>query len=278
MKTILILIALASIFLFSETAMAWDALITNDTSVIKKNDPSNLGSVIVNAQIMWRTASKYYNADSKAKDLPNDVSMFSIPLRGKYSVNDFVQTFAIIQFLSVDDGVESNAGIGDLWLGAKWAVRPDGLFTIRGALDLPTGYDKNGLGERGGYGLDAGFMTGMHSTGSIDLNGQFGLRYNAESTDTNILPGICVYVDGKASYRFNDKFNGNIGLEFMNWDDSKTNDVKDSNSQINWLEASLGVGYKWNKTIAIFLDATYDIFGKNTPLSTGFIFGFNYGY
>lgn len=279
MKTILVLITLtiASIFSFSETALSWDALITNDTSWIKKNDPTYLGSITINGQMMWRTANKFYNADSKAKDLADDMTLFSFPLRGSYSVNDFVQTFAIIQFLSVDDGVNNDAGMGDLWLGAKWAVRPDGLFTIRGALGLPTGYDKKGLGDRGGYGLDAGFMTGIIN-GPIKLNGQFGLRYNAESTDTNILPGICVYVDGKAGYHFNDKFNGNVGLEFMNWDDSKTNDIKDPNSQINWLEASLGIGYKWNETIGLFLDGTYDIFGKNTPLSTGFIFGFSYGY
>ncbi len=274
MKTILFLatLAMTSIFLFAENAMAWDALITNDTPFLNES-----GTTTINAKIMWRTASKEYNADTKAVDLANDVTSMSIPLRGKYCVNDFVQTFAIVQLVSTDDGVNSNTGLGDLWLGAKWAVRPDGLFTIRGALDLPTGFDKKGLGNPGGYGLDIGFMSGKIS-GPINLNGQFGLRYNAESTDTNILPGICVYLAGKVGYSFTEQLLGHAGLEFMNWDDSKINGVNASNSGINWLEVRVGPDYTFNESIMLRLDATYDILGKNTPQSMGLIFCLDYAY
>ncbi len=272
MKTIIALAALASIFLFSGTAMAFDELISNDTPYIKQS-----GDVGINGAIMWRTASKFYDSGSNSQDLVNDMSSMSIPLKGKYGINEFVQTFAIINIIMSDDGVDSNTGIGDIWLGAKWAVRPDGLFTIRGALDLPTGFDKKGLGNPGGYGLDIGFMSGKIS-GPINLNGQFGLRYNAESTDTNILPGICVYLAGKVGYSFTEQLLGHAGLEFMNWDDSKINGVNASNSGINWLEVRVGPDYTFNESIMLRLDATYDIMGKNTPKSTGIIFCIDYGY
>ena len=275
MKTILVLSALAltSIFLFSETAMAWDELISNDTSYIKES-----GSVSIDGTVMWRTASKFYDNSSNAQDMSNDMTSMSIPLKGKYCINDYVQTFALVQIISTDNGVDNKQGLGDIWLGAKWAVRPDGLFTIRGALDLPIGDDKNNLGRTGGFGLDAGFMTAIKNIRSIDLNGQFGLRYNAEDADTNIEPGICVYLDGKAGYNLTEQFSCNIGLEFMNWADTKVNNNAVKNSGINWLELSVGPLFKFNETITLFFDVTYDIMGKNTPLSTGAIVGFMYGY
>ena len=274
MKTIIVLAALAitGIFLFSETAMAWDELITNDTSYIKES-----GSVTINGQGMWRTASKFYDKDTKAQDLAKDMTYLSIPLRGKYCINDFVQTFAIVQIISTDDGDKNYSGLGDIWLGAKWAVRPDGLITIRGALDLPIGYDKKGLGKPGGYGLDAGFMTGIKN-GPIDLNGQFGLRYNAESADTNIEPGTCVYLAGKAGYNLTEQLIGHFAMEFMNWSDRKVDKIVQKNSGINWLELRIGPDYKFNETIFLRLDLTYDIMGKNTPLSKGVIFCVDYGY
>ena len=274
MKTIIVLTALAisCIFFFSETVMAWDELITNDTAKLVES-----GRVFIDGKLMYRTASKFYDGDSKSQDLAENMSYMSIPLRGKYSISDEVQTFAIIQVTSADDGVDSNTGIGDIWLGAKWAVRPDGLITIRGALDLPTGDDNKNLGKTGGFGLDAGFLTGIQN-GPIDLNGQFGLRYNAKSSDTDIEPGVCVYLDGRAGYNFTEQISGKIGLEFMSWGESKVNGTTSKNSEVNWLEVSIGPRYKFNETIALFLDATYDILGKNTPLSTGAIIGFVYGY
>ena len=274
MKPIIVLTALVMTgsSMFSETAMAWDELITNDTSSIKET-----GNVSIDGTLMWRSASKFYNQDSKSQDLANDMTSMSLPLRGKYCVSDFVQTFAIIQIISTDNGVDSNTGLGDIWLGAKWAVMPDGLFTIRGALDLPIGDDKNNLGKPGGFGLDAGFLTGI-TNGPIDLNGQFGLRYNAEDADTKIEPGIGVYLTGQAGYILTEQISGNLGMEFMSWGENKVNNQTDKGSEVNWLELSIGPRYKFNETIALFLDATYDILGKNTPMSMGFILGFNYGY
>jgi len=215
MKTIIAFAALASMFLFSQTAMAWDELITNDTSTIK--EPLH---TTINAKVMWRTASKVFDSNSKTQDLAKDMTYMSIPLRGKYVINEFVQTFAIIQLNSFDDGVNSNMGIGDLWLGAKWAVRPEGNITVRGAINLPFGDDKKGLGHPGGYGLDVGFMTGK-TVGSIVLNGQFGLRYGSEDTDTKIEPGIGVYLAGKAGYSFSEQVIGHAALEFMSWGEQK---------------------------------------------------------
>jgi maltoporin len=275
MKTFIALTALtlASMFLYTGTAIAWDELISNDTSYISES-----GTVSIGGKLMYRTASKMYDQNSKSQDLGNDMTLMAIPLRGKYSVNDFVQTFALIQIISADNGIDSNTGLGDIWLGAKWAVRPDGLFTIRGALDLPIGDDKKGLGKTGGYGLDVGFMTGIRSESAIDLSGQFGLRYNSEDTDTKIEPGIGVYLDGQVDYNFTEKFGANIGLEFMSWAEGKVNNVTDKSSEINWLEVSIGPNYKFNDKINLYIDVTYDILGKNTPLSTGVIAGFFYNY
>lgn len=275
MKTILVLFVLAmtSIVLFSGNAMAWDALISNDTSAIKQS-----GDVAIDGAVMWRSASKFYDSGSKAQDLANDMTAMAIPLRGLYGINEFVQTFAIIQIISRDDGIDSNSGLGDIWLGAKWAVRPDGLFTIRGALDIPVGDDKNNLGNPGGFGLDVGFLTAISNGKSIKLDGQFGLRYNAEDPDTNFEPGVCVYLDGKTRVNFTEQVSGNVGLEFMSWGEGKTNGTASKSSEVNWLEVSAGPRYHFSDTIIIFLDATYDILGKNTPLSTGVIAGFSYNY
>jgi len=274
MKRIIVLTALAitGSFLFSGNAMAWDELISNDTPQIKQS-----GDVSIDGTIMWRTASKYYDSGSNSQDLANDMTSMSIPLRGRYGINEYVQTFAIVQIVSNDNGVDTNTGLGDLWLGAKWAVRPDGLFTIRGALDIPTGDDKNNLGRTGGFGLDAGFMTGIIN-GPIDLKGQFGIRYNAEDADTKIEPGTCLYLDGKAGLNLSKQFSGNVGLEFMSWAEGKTNNVKDKSSEVNWLEMSLGIAYRFDTTYMLFVDGTYVVLGKNTPLSIGGIAGIKYRY
>ena len=274
MKTLFVFtaLAIACIFMFSGTAMSWDGLISNDTAYLTEQ-----GMVSIDASMMWRSASRFYDSDSESMDLGKDISSMSIPLKGKYGINEFVQTFAIIQINSADNGIDSNTGIGDIWLGAKWAVRPDGLFTIRGALDLPLGDDKKSLGNPGGYGLDVGFLTGIRN-GAIDLNGQFGLRYNSEDPDTKIEPGICVYLDGKAGYLLTENISGNIGLEFMSWGEGKIDNETDKSSEINWLELSIGPRYIFNETILLFLDVTYDLLGKNTPLSTGAILGLSYNY
>ena len=275
MKKVIVFTALVmtGIFLFSGTAMSWDTLISNDQSYIKEP-----GDVSIDGTVMWRTASQSYDSSSNAKDMSDDMTYMSIPLKGNYGINEFVQTFALVQITSNNDGIDNEIGLGDLWIGAKWAVKPDGLFTIRGALDIPIGDDKKNLGNPGGFGLDAGFMTGIQNIRSINLNGQFGLRYNAEDPDTNFEPGICVYLDGNASYDLTEKFNGNIGLEFMNWAEGKVNNQTAKSSEINWLEVSIGTGYKFNNTISLFADLTYDIMGKHTPVSTGIILGFVYGY
>jgi len=40
----------------------------------------------------------------------------------------------------------------------------------------------------------------------------------------------------------------------------------------------IGPDYKFNDAIALRLDFTYDILGKNTPQSMGVIFCVDYGY
>jgi len=174
MKKVLGLVILTmGIFLFSTVAMAYDDLITDDTSAVKE-----VKAMTGKASLLFQTAGDVYDADGEKQELADDTTHIRVPLKFSYVIIDKLEGFAILPIVSLDAGGDSNSGIGDIWLGAKYAVMPDGVFTVRGALDLPVGDDDKGLGNAGGFGIDIAAMT-TKQMDAIGLNGQLGIRYNA---------------------------------------------------------------------------------------------------
>jgi hypothetical protein len=263
-------ISLMGIFLFSSVAMAYDDLITNDTAAVKA-----AGGLCGSVSLLYTTASKCFDSDSKAQDYTDNATQLRIPLRANYGVMDKLTAFAILPIVKWDMGDAGESGIGDLWLGAKYGIMPDGLLTVRGALDLPLGDDEKGLGNAGGFGIDVAAMS-MKQIDKIGLNGQVGLRYNAEDGDTKWTPGIGIYLDVEGSYSFSEVLAGMVGIEFKTVGDGKSdgNDVKDSGD--NYIDLNVGACYKLGEKMGLRGDIIYTVAGKNNDQNVGVLLKFGY--
>jgi hypothetical protein len=292
MRKLLVVSALSMItaFLFTTTAMAYDDLITNDYSKITAK-----GKGMVKAGVLWQTASKRW-VNTTSKDYKDDLkyggnpSQIRIPLKASYGLMDNLEAFAVIPIFSYNKyanyTAKTQTGLGDIWVGAKYGIMPDGLCTIRGALDIPVADDKKVKSNPGGFGFDVGAMTGKKMD-KISLDGQAGIRYNAEGPEKGFIPkfkpGLGVYVDASGAYSFTELIAGHVGLEFFTFGKGK-NDikgykvVKTPGTDSNWIDLKLGACYKINETMGLRGDFIYTLTGKNTDQNLGILVGVGYGF
>lgn len=242
---------------FSTTAMAYDGLYSDDTAAVKA-----VGGLCGTVGVGYSTASKAWNKDGDSGDYADDLTGLTVPLRVNYGVMEKLTVFGIVSFDKWDQGDNGESGIGDIWLGAKYAVIP--ALTLRGALDIPTGDDEKGLGNPGGFGIDVAAMSSQ-KVDKITMNGQVGVRYNAEDGDTKWQPGFGIYLDAEGVYSFTEAIDGKIGIEFMSVGDGKNdgNDAKDTAS--NYLDLKVGGAYKLNEKMNLGANVYYALAGTNTP-------------
>jgi len=269
-KAVIAVVAMFAAAAFTSSAFAYDHLITNDTSAITAPGGMNAGVGIVSL-----VASDGWDADGESGELADDMTGLYIPLKFRMGIMDNLEVFGVLPYEKWDMGDFGESGIGDLFVGAKYGVMPEGLLTVRGALILPLGDDENGLGEAGGFGIDVGAMT-AYQAGAIGLNGQAGIRWAAEDSDSKIQPGMGIYLDGEACYALSEKFGLQAGLEIMMAGDSKWdgNDVDDSASNV--MELGVGGTYKLNETMGLRGDLLFDVAGKNANSNVGVMLGLCY--
>jgi hypothetical protein len=271
----IIFLVTLGIFLFASTVFAWDDLI--------RLEPGNViveqGTLAGNIALRYDSASNMFDQDGEKQELEDTGTELRIPIWADYVIMNNLKAFAIVPIVSQNkyltpDG-KDNSGIGDIWLGAKYAIMPEGLLTVRGALDIPTGDDEKGLGNAGGFGIDIAALTGK-KIDKIGLNGGIGIRYNAEDSDTKWQPGIGFYINGAASYALTEKIPAWLNLTYFNQGDGKAdgNDVKDST--VNWLELAVGAGYLITENMHAGLDLEYKLMGSNTTADFGIAVIFGY--
>jgi len=276
MKKVIVLLALSLVaaIAFSATAMAYDHLITNDTAAIKET-----GKMTAGASLLFLTAKNAWDADGEKadEDWDDSATKLYIPLLFRYGIMDKLEAFAILPYEKWDQGDFGESGIGDLWLGAKYGLMPEGKLTLRGALDIPLGDDEKGLGQAGGFGIDIAAMT-TKQIDKIGLDGQVGIRYNAEDSDTKIQPGLGIYLDGEGSYDITEAIAAQLGLELMFVGDGKLDgeDWKDSGS--NLIELNIGGMYKLAENMGLKGDILYTITGKNTNCNMGVLIKYCYSF
>lgn len=254
----------------STTAMAYDDLITHDTAAVKA-----AGAFDVSASLLYTTASKQFDADNESVDLADDATQIRVPLKANYGVMENLSVFAIVPIVSTDDGTDSESGIGDVWLGAKYGILPENLLTVRGALDIPAGDDDKGLGNAGGFGIDVAAMS-MYQVEKIGMNGQVGIRWNAEDGDTKWAPGIGFYLAAEGDYAFTEAFKGIVGLEFKSVADGEADGTEAKDSGDNYLDISLGASYGLAEKMSLRGDVYYTVAGKNTNQDLGILVNFCY--
>jgi len=266
MKKILSFLFVA--LLFSTTAFAYDHLITNDTAVI-----GEAGSMKAEAAVLYTSASEG-DAGGNDVDYDDNATRLFIPLKFRYVVMDNLEAFGVLPFEKWDMGDFGESGIGDLWVGVKYGL---GSMTLRGALDIPLGDDEKGLGQAGGFGIDVAAMT-QKQLGSIKLDGQLGVRYNVEDSDTKMQPGFGVYVDAEGSYAFSEVVSGQLGLEVLYAGKSKWdgNDIDDSD--MNSIELNVGGKYMLAENMGLKGDILYNLAGKNSDRYFGVLISFCYGF
>jgi len=262
---------LCMLIFVTSTVFAWDDLI-RITHHAKIGDPGNM---LAAAALRYSTAGDHYDKDSEKQSLPDDATRIRVPLIGSYNVIENIEAFAILPIVSCDDGTNSESGIGDIWLGAKYAVMPDGCLTVRGALDVPTGDDEKYLGNAGGFGIDIAALTEKQMD-KIGLGGQLGIRYNAEDSDTKLKPGMGIYLNGGASYSVTEQVPAWIGLTYFNQGDAEIDGNEFKDSAVNWVELNLGTGYSFSEDIFAGIDLEYTVIGTNTDAELGICVYFGY--
>lgn len=241
---------------FSTTAMAYDDLYTDDTAAVKA-----AGGLCGSIGFAYATASKAW-VDTKSVDMADNATGMRLPIRVNYGVMDKLTVFGVVPvFSSIDLGGGSESGIGDIWLGAKYAVMP--ALTVRGALDLPTGDDDKGLGNDGGFGIDVAAMSSQ-KLDKIGMNGQVGLRYNVEDGDSKLQPGLGIYLDVEGVYSFTEAFDGKVGIEYAMAGDGKFDGTKIKDTAEYGLDLKVGGAFKVNEKMAVGADLFYTLAGKNT--------------
>jgi hypothetical protein len=178
-----------------------------------------------------------------------------------------LEVFGILPIVSISKELngEDKSGIGDIWLGAKYAVMPEGALTIRGALDLPTGSDKDGLGNEGGFGIDVAALTAKKMD-KFGIDGQVGVRWNAEGPKDagKITPGIGVYVNVEGSYAIMDKLDGFLGIEYAMAGDQKADGTKVDKSSMAVCNLNVGAKYMCMEKCGLRGDVFFPVTAKNT--------------
>ena len=262
---------LVIMFLFSASAMAYDDLL----SLTHYSSIGEQGSKWGNIGLRYSTAGDMLDKDGEKQSLPNDATGIRIPIWASHTLREKLQVFAILPIVSTDDGTNSESGIGDIWLGAKYAVIPEDCLTIRGALDIPTGDDVKGLGNAGGFGIDIAALT-QKQMDKFELQGQLGIRYNGEDSDTKWKPGIGFYLVGRAEYAFTEKIGGIVGLTYFNQGDGEAGGTELKDSKVNWLEISIGGYYSISEDFWVAPVLDYTLTGSNTlaELSIGVYVGY----
>jgi len=256
------------LMLISASSMAYDGLVTDDKAVIRAE-----GYVSARATFVYLNASDVYDIDGKKQSLDNDATQYRIPIVGRYGIIQDLEVFAIVPFVSTDDGNTTEAGIGDVWLGAKYSVLSENLLTLRAALDVPAGDDKKGLGNPGGFGVDFGVLS-QKILGKVMLDGQVGVRWNGEDSDTKWTPGPGIYVDGEAAYNFTEVFRAQVGLEYFNFGDGELNGKSASDTMSDWLDINVGARYRFTESKAVRADLISSLTGTNTNVNMGVMISF----
>ncbi|MFC1490683.1 transporter [Candidatus Latescibacterota bacterium] len=248
--------------LISSSAFAYDDLLTG-----ARRGVGMPGSIMLSGQLVYLTASDMLDKDGDSMSLANDTTNIRIPLCASYGIMDNLSGFAILPIVSMDMGGNSETGIGDIWLGAKYDVL--GMFDVRGALNLGIGDDKKGLGKTGGIGLDIGALGSTTVMDQLMLCGQAGLRWSGEDSDTKLQPGIGVYATGAVGYMIQEGTNVSGELELMTYGDSSFdgNDVTDS-AMLN-MDLNLSIMQSLSDNLKLSGTVIYTIMGENSLANMG---------
>ncbi|MFC1607676.1 transporter [Candidatus Latescibacterota bacterium] len=273
--TVLALFVIGVCFL-SSSVLAYDDLIYLD----RGSKIGDSGTLWGKAGLRYSTAGDMLDKDGEKQSLADDATGINVPLWAHYTIMENLQAFAILPIVSNDNGVDSESGVGDIWLGAKYAVLQEGLLSIRGALDIPTGDDEKGLGNAGGFGIDIAAQAERQCMLNENINffGQLGIRYNGEDSDTKWNPGLGFYLNGRATYAVTEKIPAWIALTYFNRGDGEADGTEITDSKVSWLELSVGGAYRFTEDMWIAVPVGYSLTGANTlaELSIGVYVGYQF--
>lgn len=227
------------------------------------------GRITGSAGFKYSSAGDWYDANGDKQDLADSETELRIPFVGTFTPVRNVQAFAIVPIVNFDDGTDSNSGIGDIWLGAKYAVLPQGMLTIRGALDLPTGDDKKTLGDEGGFGFDIAALT-QKPMDSFMVGGQVGVRVNAEDGDTKLKPGVGIYANGYVDYAFTPRIPGWFRLTYFSRGDGEYDGMELADSNVNWMVLDVGGAVAITDMVQAGADIAYTLAGTNALTDVAF--------
>lgn len=250
----------------SSSAFAYDDLITGANPYTLSK---GVGVVVSDASLVYLTAGDRIDADGEKQSLGDDETNFRIPIFIKYRIIENLESFVLLPMVSKSMGGETESGIGDIWLGAKYAIMPEGLLTVRGALNLATGDDDNGLGNTGGFGIDIGAIGDKWLIEEKLLaRAQLGVRWQGEDGDTKMQPGTGLYLTGGLGYMVTENTWIHSGLELLTNGDNKFDGNKVDDSGMTNLDLEIGADRRFGP-IGLGCSLIYTVTGKNSLADIG---------
>jgi hypothetical protein len=270
-KALVLSILTLAVMLCSSTVFAWDTLVSYDMPMV-----TAAGNMWGGVALRYGTADEFLDKDGEAGDLPDTNTDMNIILGGRYGIMDGLDAFIYIPIRSWDDGTNNDSGIGDIWLGAHYVVLPEGLLTLRGALNLPIADEEKGLGMSDGLGIDIAALHCKSLNDQISFESQVGIRYSGEDGDTKMQPGFGFYLDVGANYAFSDALKGCVGLQYMSIGDYALDGTDMSDTGPSLLEINIGAGYVLTDAIMLNGEIQYPLTGANIDKGLGIFVGLGY--
>ena len=250
------------LFFCYSSAMAYDDLVSPANPYIE----TNLGPVTLDFNCVYLSAAGRYDSKGKKQSLTKNVTDLRIPVLLRARITNTFETFALLPVVSMKMNGKTEKGIGDIWLGAKYTLLPEGRLSLRGAVNLANGDDGKGLGNTGGFGIDVGAIGDIWLIDrKLAARAQAGLRWLGKDSDTNIQPGMGVYLTGGLGYMATPQTWIHGGIEFMNDGDQKFKGANVKDSGANNLDLSIGVGRNLAEKAGLGIDASfiYTVLGEN---------------
>lgn len=219
----------------------------------------------------FSTADKAYDSDGDSQDYSESWSQVGFTARPTYygimGENRWMVS-AFLPFVSDNQpGGDSESGIGDIqFAAAYWLIdnHKEGMYLSAWLwADLPTGDDEKSLGT-GQVDIRPGIAFAKETH---QWRGQASVYYNIrmENSDTDHKPGNEFWANADWGYWVSPQVMPGVEFQTGFGQDSKFNDVEDTDSGEQWFRVGPFAEYQVNPQIGLKVAALYNVQGKNSP-------------
>jgi len=265
----------------------YDGLITFDHMAM----PLTPGALHINGAIGYGMASKGFDDDGDAQDLPDDATLLGIPLDIGYAIDERWLVDVTAQILNPKQGDADAFGLGDVWLKARalWETGPGFYLGPRLGVKFAVGEDMPDdpatlpLGD-GQMDIDFAAVASADNPEKVFKgSAALGFRYRMKKTysevdpstgqsyDVSYTPGTMIYLDLAPGLGFgpDQQWRAHIPIGYVLTMEDKTDypdPVPDpEGTTTNALYVGVQPKYVIDENTTVGLKFLYTVMGKNVP-------------